>query len=282
MRIKLFVMTVISFMAVIQACPAAALEAGTLRFAIVFPGGPSAGGEGQKMIGQFLDHLAGKAGLSRKMIEGRYFTDTAQAARYVSEGKGAYVLGPTSFFLANRSALKLKPLALMSIDGKDSGCYYVVVKKGKYDVLAALKGKVLSGNVLYEDARFLDSVVFGGRLSCAKYFNCKPTLRPLSALRQLGEGKIDAVILNEMQYASLSKMRMSDDIMAVYISEPVPTLGLMAAESPAAAKVEGRVLDAAEAMCGLDEGRDVCRNFGIQRFVRTDAGRLNEVIARYK
>ena len=30
-------------------------------------------------------------------------------------------------------------------------------------MLFSSEGKVLSGNVLYEDARFLDSVVFGGR-----------------------------------------------------------------------------------------------------------------------
>ena len=280
------------FFAILGLCFAALLSSATvlpaaepdetIHFAIIFPGGPSPGGEGKQMIDQFIQHLADMASLDRDNIEGQYFNQISTAVDTVKNYNNIYILGSTGFFLAHRADMKLVPLTTLSMGGTDTEKYYVIVKKGAYIDLDGLKGHTLSGNVLYEDVRFINRIIFNGKIDIDTYFKPTPTLRPLSALRKLNTGGVDAVLVNEMQYRALQTMPLFKEIDTVYISQPIPALGLMMNDTAVNNGIRDRVVTAVGQMCAIDEGRDICRNFGLEGFNPIKEGQLSDVLRKYK
>lgn len=286
MKIRISLLGVVALsLAVLLFSPSFSLSAepdDTIHFAIIFPGGPSPGGEGKQMIDQFIQHLADMASLDRDKIEGQYFNQISTAVDAIKNHNNTYILGSTGFFLAHRTDLKLVPLTTLSMGGTDTEKYYVIVKKGAYTDLNGLKGRKLSGNVLYEDERFINAIIFAGKVDISSHFTLMPTLRPLSALRKLRTNGVDAVLLNEMQYRALQSMALFKEIDTVFVSQPIPALGLMMTDTAVNNGVRDQVVTAVGQMCAIDEGRDVCRNFGLEGFNPIEKGRLSDVIRKYK
>ena len=139
----------------------------------------------------------------------------------------------------------------------------------------------MSGNVLYEDERFINAIVFNGKINISSYFKLAPTLRPLSALRKLKTGEVDAVLVNEMQYRALQTMALFKEINTVFVSQPIPALGLMMTDTAVNNSIRDQVVKAIGKMCSLDEGRDVCRNFGLEGFNPIKEGQLSDVLRKY-
>ena len=89
----------------------------TIHFAIIFPGGPSAGGEGKQMIDLFIQFLADMASLDRDKIVGQYFNQISTAVDAIKSCSNTYILGSTGFYLAHGKDMKLVPLTTLSMGG---------------------------------------------------------------------------------------------------------------------------------------------------------------------
>ncbi|MBN1676892.1 MAG: PhnD/SsuA/transferrin family substrate-binding protein [Kiritimatiellae bacterium] len=249
---------------------------------IVFPGGPDADGEGREMIGQFLDILRRAAGFEREQVAGAYFNDLQAAVAHLRGAPHSFVMASLGFFLAQRQALSLVPLANVQFGGDAEQQYALLVRKGAFKTTAEMAGKTLAGNTLYEDPKYLTRMVFDNQLDVTRHFVLQPTARPLSALRKLARGKLDGVLLDRGQYRSLQELPLLGELEVIYTSPLLPALGLMMTDTATTRALQAQLVKAVIEMCGSDEGRAACAGFGITGFVPVDAARMRAVIDTYE
>ncbi len=252
-----------------------------INLVVVYPGGPSTEEEGKRMIDQFISTIAKVAGMDPKSMDGAYFTNVREAKNYIRLRRNAFIMGSLGFYLSNMKTLNLVPLTSVRFRQGGKEQYHVIVKKGRYRNVKALKGKVLSGNVLYEDIQYINSIIFNNVINARNHFVLRPTSRPLTALRRTAQGKIDAVLINQIQYQSLKGMSMFDSLESIYASEELPTVGLMMVDTRKNNSVKERIVDAVTQMCYMPDGKDVCRSFGINGFERLEHGALNNVVKMF-
>ena len=253
----------------------------TVDFVIIFPGGPDTQQEGASMINQFITNLAKLTGISKSQLRGKYFNNINSARTYIKNHRNSFIMGSLGFFLAHKSNMKLVPLATVNLGSSNKERYYLVVKKGRYSSLNRLKGKTLSGNVIFENKNYINNIVFNDSIDVSKHFILKPTSRPLSAVRRLTRKRIDSVLLNKMQYESLKSLALFSKIEVIYKSNEVPALGLMMVDSTKTNSVKNKVLSAVTRMCNLADTKDVCKNFGLSGFLRVKPGELDEVTEKF-
>jgi hypothetical protein len=253
-----------------------------ISFAVIFLGGPDTGAEGEKIIEQFIGSLTKLTGLKKSTLQGKYFNNIISAKTYIRQHKNSYIMGSLGFFLANRQEMNLVPLAVVKINGKDEERYYLIAEKGKYKSLADLKGKVLAGNILYEDVTFINRMIFGDTIDVKRYFRLKPTGRPLSAIRKLVHGEYDAVLLNSTQYNNLRKLSYFGKIQIMYESQQMPALGLMMINTARDNSIKSKIVEAVSRMCDQIDTREACSNFGIQGFAPVNAELINNEIKQYE
>lgn len=277
MRVLAFVFAFLVSIASARAEPAG--------FVIVYPGGPDAAGEGKKLADELGAHLAASVNLKASDFAGQYFNDAPVALSYLKAHKDAFVLGGMGFFLAERKTLKLVPLARLrtSAGGTETVFeeFFVVVKKGHFATLDALKGKTLWGSVLFDDARYVDRFAFDGKMQTCATFVCKPTARPLSAIRKLDSGEADAVLLNRAQLAALKPIPLFEKLQVIYSSGPVPTVGLMMIDTPRTRPLRDKIVEAVSKLCATARGTTVCQTFGITGFDPVTEEDLGAAIKKY-
>ncbi len=253
-----------------------------INFAVIFLGGPDTGAEGEKIITQFMSSLTKLTGMKKDSIQGKYFNKIDDAKTSIRQNKNSYIMGSIGFYLANRKAMNLEPLAAVNIDGNDREEYYLIVKKGSYKSLAQLKGKILAGNVLYEDKKFINNLIFEKKIDIAKHFKLQPSNRPLSAVRKLDSGQYDAVLLNHMQYSSLKNLDIFKKIEVIHKSPQMPALGLMMITTKTNSAAKPRIVGAVTRMCNQQDTKAACKNFGIDGFDKLEAETLANEISKYE
>ncbi len=253
-----------------------------INFAVIFLGGPDTGAEGEKIINQFMASLTKLTAMKKDSLQGKYFNSVDEAKTYIQQNKNSYIMGSIGFYLANRKMMKLSPLAAVKIDGDDKEQYFLIVKKGSYKTLNQLKGKILAGNVLYEDPKFINTLIFGNKIDISKHFQLKPSSRPLSAVRKLTSGQVDAVLLNHMQYNSLKNLDVFAKIEVLYQSPSMPALGLMMVNTKTNNAAKEKIVNAVTRMCNQADTKEACKNFGIDGFNKLEAETLKDEITKYE
>lgn len=253
-----------------------------INFAVIFLGGPDTGAEGEKIISQFMSSLTKLTAMKKDSLQGKYFNNITDAKSYIQQNKNTYIMGSIGFYLANKKSMNLSPLAAVKIDGDDKEQYSLIVKKGSYKSLKQLKGKILAGNVLYEDTRFINRIIFNNKINIANYFKLKPSSRPLSAVRKLTSGEYDAVLLNHMQYNSLKNLDVFNKIEVLHQSPKIPALGLMMANTKTNNAAKSKIVNAVTRMCNQADTKEACKNFGIDGFDKLEAENLKNEISKYE
>ena len=262
--------------------PAQGASDETIRVVIIFPGGPDAGEEGQRMINQFLDIVTRQGKFDKGEIQGHYYNDVDQAIANLEKAGSGFIMGSMGFFLSQRKQLNLAPVALVEPLQRGDGCHYLLVKKGAVKTLESMKGGIIAGNTLYEAPRFLSRIVFQNKVDVESHFTLKPTSRPLSAIRKVAKGTLDGVLLNENQYLSLKPLAIADQLQVIYRSPPLPPLGFMMIDTAEMQQKRERMLKAVIAMCDSKEGKEACENFGIRNFKAVKKEDLSKVIKMYE
>jgi len=252
-----------------------------VELVIVYPGGPEAGAEGKKLAEQLVQHLASATNLDPTSLAGAYFNDEKSAATYLKNHRDAFILGGLGFFLSQRKALGLVPLAHLRSDAGSDEHFSVVVKKGRFKTLDDLRGKTLWGSVLFEDPRYVDRFAFAGKLQAAQWFALHPTPRPLSAVRKLESDDADAVLVNQSQLDALKRLPLFEKLAVIYTSEPVCTLGLMDVPTARTKAVQEKIVKSVIDLCTTAQGKSVCQGVGIVGFDPVRADVLDATIKKY-
>jgi hypothetical protein len=237
-----------------------------ISFAVIFLGGPDTGAEGENIINQFMGSLSKLSGMKQNSLQGKYFNNITDAKAYIQSNKNSYIMASLGFYLANRKMMNLAPLAVVKIGGSDKEQYFLIVKKGAYKKLSQLKGKILAGNILYEDKKFINTMIFDNKIDITKHFQVKPSSRVLSAVRKLTSGQYDAVLLNRMQYNSLQGLDIFSKVEVLVKSQEMPALGLMMINSPTNKSARSKIVTAVTKMCSQEDTKGACKNFGIEGF----------------
>ncbi|MDD5036165.1 MAG: PhnD/SsuA/transferrin family substrate-binding protein [Methylococcaceae bacterium] len=193
----------------------------------------------------------------------------AECRQLLAENKPSFAITSLGLYLELHDQNNLVPLVQPRIDGRASERYRVVVQKGKFKTLDELKGKSLGGTVL-EEPQFTGRIVFAGKVDPAGFFVLKPSKQAIRALRALDKGEIDAVILNEQQYSALASLALTNPLEALFTSEEIPLMGVVADSKTSTAEERARFAKALEGMCSDPEGKKLCDLFGIRAFAVAD------------
>jgi ABC-type phosphate/phosphonate transport system substrate-binding protein len=252
-----------------------------VELVIVYPGGPEAGAEGKKLAVELVQHLATATNLDPSTLAGAYFNDEKAAAAYLKAHRDAFILGGLGFFLSQRKALGLVPLAQLRGDAGSEEHFSVVVKKGRFKTLDDLRGKTLWGSVLFEDPHYVDRFAFAGKLQAAQWFDLHATPRPLSAVRKLDSDAADAVLVNQSQLDALKRLPLFEKLAVIHTSEPVPTLGLMGVSTARTKAIQEKIVKSVLDLCTTAQGKSVCQGVGIVGFDPVRADVLDATIKKY-
>ena len=198
------------------------------------------------------------------------FTAKADECRtQMTEKHPKFAITSLGLYLELRSQHNLIPVVQPKIKGLTSERYRIMAQKDKYKSLDELKGKTLGGTVLEEPA-FIGKIVFSGKYDPASFFILKTSNQAIRALRSLDKGELDAVILNEQQFGGLASLQMKTPLEAVFTSEEIPLMGVVANSATTTAEERARFGQALEGMCTDTEGKKLCEMFGVEAFATVD------------
>jgi hypothetical protein len=202
---------------------------------------------------------------------------TDECKKQMSENNPKFAITSLGIFLELRTKYNLIPVVQPRIKGRTSERYRVMVQKDKYKSLDELKGLTLGGTVL-EEPSFIGKIVFAGKYDPASFFVQKPSNQAIRALRSLDKGELDAVILNEQQFGALASLQLQTPLAAVFTSEEIPLMGVVANGTTTTAEERARFGKALEGMCNDTEGKKLCELFGVEAFVAVDASVFEPMI----
>jgi len=248
------------------------------KFLICQAGGVTTAADAKPYIDSFGEYLAGRLGWGPDSYEVRF--ETGSCLEALETWKPGYATIPLWDFLAAESRLNLGPLVFARVRGGTTTTYRILVRKGAYPSLKALRGKVLTGNMV-ADAVYLSNVVFKGAVDAAGHFVLKQKRRPLRAIRKVARGKADAALVDSLQFESLRELSVYKKLEVIFTSAPVPNLGLVYVKGAVGDSGMAAFRDALIEMCGDPRGAEICRNFALEGFVSVDSKALAAVRALY-
>jgi ABC-type phosphate/phosphonate transport system substrate-binding protein len=197
-----------------------------------------------------------------------FSTKPDECRKLMTEKRPKFAITSLGLYLELRNQHNLVPVAQPRIKGRTSERYRVMVQKDKYKSLDELKGKTLGGTVL-EEPLFISKIVFAGKYDSAGFI-LKPSNQAIRALRALSKGELDAVILNEQQFGGLGSLHLETPLEAVFTSEEIPLMGVVADSATTTTEERARFGKALEEMCTDAEGKKLCELFGVESFVNVD------------
>ena len=193
-----------------------------------------------------------------------------ECRKQMAEKNPKFAITSLGLYLELRTNHNLVPVVQPKIKGSTTERYRVMAQKDKYKSMEELKGKTLGGTVL-EEQSFIGKIVFAGKYDPASFFILKSSNQAIRALRSLDKGELDAVILNEQQFGGLDSLHMMTPLDAIFTSEEIPLMGLVANSATTTAEERARFGKALEEMCTDTEGKKLCDLFGVESFVPVDA-----------
>jgi len=235
---------------------------------VCYPGGPindSEANNGMAAMLRVLEHL----GQWPDQTFSSFFTSNADECRnLLSTKKPAFAITSLGLFLEERPEHNLLPIVQPQMRGTTTETYRLIVKKGKFQNLDQLKGKLVGGTV-FEEPDFIKRIVFRNHLDPANYFQLKPSRQAIRALRALDKDELDAVLLNGQQFSALGSLQLGSPLEAIFTSEAIPLMGLVANEKSSTAAERSRFANALSSMCSDPEGKKLCDLFGVESFKPT-------------
>ncbi len=244
---------------------------------VCYPGGPVNENDANAAMASMLRVVERVGRWPANSLSSLFTAKAAECRKLLEEKKPGFMIVSLGLYLEQRARHNLVPLVQPRIKGATSERYRVVVQQGKYPTLEELKGKALGGTVL-EEPDFIGKIVFAGKYQPASFFDLKPSRQAIRALRSLDSGELDAAILNEQQFAGLASLHMKSPVEAVFTSEEIPLMGMVADTKATTAEDRARFAQALTGMCADPEGKKLCDLFGVDAFVPAEQSRIAPMI----
>ncbi|MCX7096602.1 MAG: PhnD/SsuA/transferrin family substrate-binding protein [Methylococcales bacterium] len=258
--------------------PLSAIAATTPETIVVcYPGGAVNAKEANGAMGSMLRVVERVGQWQANSFNSLFTAKSDECRQQMAEKKPKFAITSLGLFLEMRATHNLVPVVQPKIKGRTSERYRVMAQKGKFQNLEQLKGKTLGGTVLEEQA-FIGKIVFAGKYDLASFFALKPSNQAIRSLRAVDKGELDAVILNEQQFGGLASLQMKTPLEAVFTSEEIPLMGVVANSATTSAEERARFGKALEGMCSDPEGKKLCDLFGVEAFASVDAAVFEPMI----
>ena len=236
---------------------------------VCYPGGPVKAKTAAPAMDKMLRVLEKLGGWPAGSFSHAFTSKADECRKLLADKKPAFAITSLGLFLEHRESNHLVPLANPRISGRSEDVYRILVKKGGPKDLAGLKGKTLSGTLLGEP-KFLRRVIFKGQINPAEHFMLKPSKRALRSLRKLARGKLDAVMVNQLQYSGIKQLPFAADFEVIFTSEAMPLQGLVADSQKTTKADRAKLTNSLVKMCSHADGKQMCELFGIDAFVAVD------------
>ncbi|MDP1664567.1 MAG: PhnD/SsuA/transferrin family substrate-binding protein [Methylobacter sp.] len=236
---------------------------------VCYPGGSVNAKDASEAMNSMLRVVERVGQWQANSFNSLFTTKSDECRKQMAGKKPKFAINSLGLYLELRNQHNLVPLVQPRIKGRTSERYRVMVRKGKYKSLDELKGKTLGGTAL-EEPLFIGRIVFAGKYDPAGFFVLKPSNQAIRALRSLDKGELDAVILNEQQFAGLGSLHLGTPLEAVFTSEEIPLMGVVANSATTTAEERARFSKALEGMCADAEGKKLCDVFGVESFASVD------------
>jgi len=244
---------------------------------VCYPGGSVNAKDASEAMNSMLRVVERVGQWQANSFNSLFTTKSDECRKQIAAKKPKFAITSLGLYLELRNQHNLVPVVQPRIKGRTSERYRVMVRKDKYKSLDELKGKTLGGTAL-EEPSFIGRIVFAGKYDPAGFFVLKPSNQAIRALRSLDKGELDAVILNEQQFAGLGSLHLATPLDAIFTSEEIPLMGVVADSATTTAEERARFGKALEGMCSDSEGKKLCDVFGIESFASVDAALFEPMV----
>lgn len=252
-------------------------SSGGVDVLVCYPGGAMSTQDAESAMGFMLRALEETGGWNAGTMKGLFATDINDCTKILNEQKPQFAITTLGIFLESREKLNLIPLVQPSIKGSSSDVYRILVRKGAFTSFEELKGKTLEGPLVGEPV-FLKRVVFQGEMDPVSFFVLKRSRRVLRSLRNVAEGKLDAVIVNSQQYRAIGSLPFADELFVIFTSEEIPLVGVVANGQRTTDDERNRFSQALGKLCDHPDGKYLCELFGVETFVPAEIKAFGKVI----
>lgn len=244
---------------------------------VCYPGGSVNAKDAGEAMNSMLRVLERVGQWQANSFNSLFTTKSDECRKQIAAKKPKFAITSLGLYLELRNHHSLVPVVQPKIKGSTTERYRVMVRKDKYKSLDELKGKSLGGTAL-EEPLFIGRIVFAGKYDPDSFFALKPSNQAIRALRSLDKGELDAVILNEQQFEGLGSLHLATPLEAVFTSEKIPLMGVVANSATTKAKERARFSKALEGMCIDPEGKKLCELFGVESFANVDAALFEPMV----
>jgi len=217
-------------------------------------GFPGTTAQAQQAIDNFLRHVENVLGWPANSASGAFYPDPVQGSSHLKNDSPSLAVVTPDLYLSLHKELKMKIIAKVKAAGRGEEQYSIVVSKAKIKSLAELKGKKVAGAVLYNPT-FVTNILFGGEIKASDVTLVNEP-RPLSGLRSVNKGEVDAAVVDRSVLAHMASLPFAADLAVIHTSTTLPLPVVVAL--PGGAKYIGAFKAKMSDLCGAPEGKTVC------------------------
>lgn len=244
---------------------------------LCYPGGTVKERDAKPATEQMLRVMEKMAGWPTGDFKAEFTSDMSKCDQLMASNP-EFAIVSLGYMLSHEDSLMAVVQPKMA--GKTTETFRVLVRKGAFASMDALKGKKLTGTPLAEPA-FIEKIVFAGKYPLAT-FEVVPCKGALKSLRELSEGKVDSVVVTDQQWSSLKSSPMARDFDVVFTSKPQPIMPLVASRSGTTIEERKTFTSTMQKFCSNREGKQFCELFGIDSFTKANDKDYNEARTLWK
>jgi hypothetical protein len=252
----------------------ASAEGGSVGVLVLKEHGIGSAAQAQPYVDKFVAIAAKQNGWSS--AKAQFQTTRAAADTFVQAEKPHYGILSLAAFLGLKGKYNLDVIGQVAV-ARAGGQQYFLISKSAAD-LAGCKGKRLATDHA-DDAKFVENVVFGGKLKLAD-FTLVPTTRPLQGIKKVAGGEAECALVDDAQLAELSHLEGAEGVRSVWSSDKLPPMAVVA--FPSAPAAERTAFKASFGKLCDGDAKAACAEVGIQSFKGAAESDYAAVIAAYK
>jgi len=244
----------------------------------VLTGYPGTTKQAQGHIDRFLRHAEKVLGWKQGSSSGAYYSDPVEGPKHLkSDSPGMAVVTP-DIYLKYRKNLKMKIVAKVRAANRGEEQYSVVVKKGTVKSLENLKGKKVAGMIL-SDPVFVSSIIFSGKLA-ASDVEVIHQPRPLSGLRAVNRGKVDAAVVDQAVVKHMKTLSFGADLEVIHTSVKLPPPVVVS--FPSGRKNVSIFKSRMDKLCGSGEGKQICTSIQLSSIEKASEKDYASILSLYE
>jgi ABC-type phosphate/phosphonate transport system substrate-binding protein len=259
---------------VATAAPRNAAADGNVGVLVLKEHGIGSSAQAQPYVDKFVALAAKQNGWAS--AKAQFHTTRSGAETFVQAEKPHYGILSLAAFLGLKEKYKLDVIGQVAV-ARAGGQQYFLISKTASD-LAGCKGKRLASDHA-DDAKFVDQVVAAGKFKLAD-FTLVATTRPLQGIKKVAGGEAECALVDDAQLAELAHLEGADGVRAVWSSEKLPAMTVVA--FPGAPAAERKAFQASFGKLCEGDGKTACAEVGIQSFKTAADSDYAAVTAAYK